>query len=169
MCPPGGDNLRPHPRGANSGHLETHPLLSRRYTFELPTTGGHMGPPLRSSRKCRLYLSTLTLFWQFAPVSLFVHQIRVVQLRCEICPDGIQINPPQPVPLCHFLLRQALSFGLFANSLIRAIMSSIIIPVLPYTNFSISTDSRPFRVCPFSPARRIFPIPRREITAPAST
>ena len=48
MCPPGGDNLRPHPRGANSGHLETHPLLSRRYTFELPTTGGHIGPPLRT-------------------------------------------------------------------------------------------------------------------------
>ena len=59
---PAGHNRRSHPRGANSHHLETHPLLSRRYTFELPTTGGHMGPPLRSSRKCRLYLSTLTLF-----------------------------------------------------------------------------------------------------------
>ena len=51
MCPPSRDNHQPHPRGANSHHLEIHPLLPTWNTFALPTTGGHIGPPLRGQGK----------------------------------------------------------------------------------------------------------------------
>ena len=46
MCPPSRDNFHPHPTQATPHHLEI-PLLPTQNKFELPTTGGHMGPPLR--------------------------------------------------------------------------------------------------------------------------